>query len=1133
MSRMDFYPVFVNHIANSVRPGELRAIFERYGDVMDVLILADYGFVNMAREEEAHEAIERVNSRLLHGQRLHVDYSEELKMFFSSRRIRITCTLDPISNTISSHPPYPDGPHVRSPFAHDGSLMDSQDLLDPETIDQRLKRVNKELERIRESEYHSSSRRYDFKHRRRRSRSRSRYQRNSSSESRQRSRNSSNWDRSISPDDRSHRNPISSRLELGSVRSPVREWCSHSQVGRSRSRSPRGHNSRSEVQSDRRETPWKSGKEEQWIDGFGGFEDNIIRGSSRSGQDSGKFANRPSYGGTHSLPSKRPDFNNGEAGVDIFDFFIGGLVRKVSSCNLADLFSRFGRITKSELKKNFAFVSVETSEERAMDAVKQLSGTFQFGNKISVQFRRGSKYEHLNDVVDRETRIETTSENERKRRISRPSMSDDGIVIVGEFGKGIKSSIQEDSSFVAQYQPSIEHERKGHEYSDQGESRKEGDVKNNDVLSALLDTWHPKEDPGGSLKCKEPSCADLKKIMETIHSAEARKTAECQPTIEGEGPKAQRKIHVSGLNSRVDDFDLKDLFGRYGQINRVDCKITYGTYTRYGFVFIFCSEYTAVQCVCELDGLLVKGSKIKVSFMRGSYEESKEFKEKWASQVSILNSQDHKAKVEKELASITTQPTRKVNLSQIGEGLNSLDMSLSLDPVHPTYKNTSSNPFSGLYNDKSSIPAAAGSQYALLSETGSNQTKQGSSSFQGSHMSNCLTNMDATIHSIQNKVILLEFFPLATGIKSLAKLVPGQMYINGQQSLGFLIKSNAFHTWPKMLKNFLQLGKAVTMDARRLTEKEMHEGKDKEKTILWTTPLLWQPGHRPREEEVILTMERSGSQVSTAVVTQLCSSWGILSHPQGNIVFKVEQMFWETAPLKPSSSLLSDTEVELGDRVAVHFRLSKPGEMAVAGAPLTSLTALLVWVVASEVDPWVYYNWPNNSTVNFLATSSVLSRQLPGDSEAEHLNLKGTVEEIHLPAGGIVKLKQESLDTLLCQSPGINLEAKSRVYFHRSRLYINGSKIQSDQCLDREIVPGDEVQAVLFIPYLIFSSQVDVDLVRNGTEVGDEFVVGHRASWVALAARCHTVVRGVHLAARLKEEVYTLKVLSAFVTNAF
>merc|ERR1719204_787023 len=645
-------------------------------------------------------------------------------------------------------------------FAQDGSLMDSQDLLDPETIDQRLQRVNKELEKIRESEYRakSSSRRSDFKRRPRRSRSRSRYRRNSSNENRQGSRNPSHWDRSLSPVDRSHRNPLSSRIELGSVRSPVREWCSHSQVGRSRSRSPREHIVRSEGQSDLRETPWRSGREEQWIDGSGGFEDNIIRGSSRSGRDSAKSVTRPSSGGTYSLPSKRPDFNNGEAGVDIFDFFIGGLVRKVSSYDLADLFSKFGRITKPELKKNFAFVFVETSEERAMDALKQLSGTFRFGNKISVQFRRGSRYEHLNDVVDRETRIENTSEKERKRRISRPSMSDDGIVIVGEFGKGIKSSIQENSSFVAQFQPSIEHERKGHGYSDQGESRKEADVQNNDVLSALLDTWHPKEDPGGSVKCKEPSCADLKKIMDTIHSVEARRTAECQPTIEGEGPKAQRKIHVSGLNSRVDDFDLKDLFGRYGQINRVDCKITYGTYTRYGFVFIFCSEYTAVQCVCELDGLLVKGSKIKVSFMRGSYEESKEFKEKWASQISIFNSQDHKAKVEKEFASITTQPTRKVNLSQIGEGLNSLDMSLSLDPVHPTYKNASSNPFSGLYSDKSSKPAAAGSQYALLSDTSPRQTKHGGSSFQGTNMSDCLTNVDATIHSIQNKMILLEFF---------------------------------------------------------------------------------------------------------------------------------------------------------------------------------------------------------------------------------------------------------------------------------------------------------------------------------------------------------------------------------------
>ena len=83
---MDFYPVFVNHIAESVHPGELRAIFERHGVVIDVLILAEYGFVNMAREEEAHDVIVNVNGRLLHGLRLHVDYSEEMKLFLSSHR---------------------------------------------------------------------------------------------------------------------------------------------------------------------------------------------------------------------------------------------------------------------------------------------------------------------------------------------------------------------------------------------------------------------------------------------------------------------------------------------------------------------------------------------------------------------------------------------------------------------------------------------------------------------------------------------------------------------------------------------------------------------------------------------------------------------------------------------------------------------------------------------------------------------------------------------------------------------------------------------------------------------------------------------------------------------------------------
>ena len=42
--------------------------------------------------------------------------------------------------------------------------------------------------------------------------------------------------------------------------------------------------------------------------------------------------------------------------------------------------------------------------------------------------------------------------------------------------------------------------------------------------------------------------------------------------------------------------------------------------------------------------------------------------------------------------------------------------------------------------------------------------------------------------------------------------------------------------------------------------------------------------------------------------------------------------------------------------------------------------------------------------------------------------------------------------------------------------------------------------------------------MKNGEVVGEEYV-GHNVAWVAVAVRCHTVVRGVHLAARLREEV--------------
>ena len=56
----------------------------------------------------------------------------------------------------------------------------------------------------------------------------------------------------------------------------------------------------------------------------------------------------------------------------------------------------------------------------------------------------------------------------------------------------------------------------------------------------------------------------------------------------------------------------------------------------------------------------------------------------------------------------------------------------------------------------------------------------------------------------------------------------------------------------------------------------------------------------------------------------------------------------------------------------------------------------------------MYRSPPPDTSVRFLATSSTLARQLPGDSEAEHFNVAGRLQQLHLPAGGIVRLTSEA-----------------------------------------------------------------------------------------------------------------------------
>lgn len=116
MDGLNFYPVFVDHISPSVNPGDLRMMFSNFGSVVEVVLVSDYGFVNMADEVGALRAISNLNGEMLHQRRLYVDHSEELKDHFDARGQRYVCTRDPNNGYSSKHPPYPAGENIPSPF---------------------------------------------------------------------------------------------------------------------------------------------------------------------------------------------------------------------------------------------------------------------------------------------------------------------------------------------------------------------------------------------------------------------------------------------------------------------------------------------------------------------------------------------------------------------------------------------------------------------------------------------------------------------------------------------------------------------------------------------------------------------------------------------------------------------------------------------------------------------------------------------------------------------------------------------------------------------------------------------------------------------------------------------------------
>ena len=176
--------------------------------------------------------------------------------------------------------------------------------------------------------------------------------------------------------------------------------------------------------------------------------------------------------------------------------------------------------------------------------------------------------------------------------------------------------------------------------------------------------------------------------------------------------------------------------------------------------------------------------------------------------------------------------------------------------------------------------------------------------------------------------------------------------------------------------------------------------------------------------------------------------------------------------------------------------------MSAPPLPLEGAAAgLIAKPLPSEIDPTNILKKRKQEQVctddcNFIATSSSLNTTLPSDKEASYKSWKGYIEELHVPTGGIIRLT-ESTALQWAQD-------RQRVYFHRSRLYVNGVRMSSNAVLQDEIVIGDLVQ---------------VDVIPNQLNMTTTFISGTEAFWVGLSIKVNTVDRGVTLSNRLRAEV--------------
>lgn len=1087
------FPVFVDNIPNEAEVSDLRQLFSNFGDVLEVTIVSTHGFVNYKTTREALDAIRRLNGSILFGSKLIVEASQELLRHLALHsnasgcadlRDKIQAKERSRSTSYQRMDPGSRSPESkyhrrqRSP-SHDSMTKISRYERSPSNKDRQKFRRGSTREKSpdeslyrrtrspwRRKESRSGSR--DSKEQNLQSRSRTEISRTSSQDiskhradfrSRSKSRNSRDTKSndlspisSPSPPRKSRKRKRSKSLkgqesdddETHSKRAK-KSKSKHKKKKKSKSKKKERHRKKSSsVESSCEEASNVEETRPSIVEKTSGSLD-VANGSAQESEEISNSNDAEKLKHLNRIPQ-----------VQVQRLYVGNLCNPVEKGDVENLMDSYGKVLCVTMFKSHAIVSLEASVEKAEEAINDLDHSYWMDNHIVVRFQIQKK----SDQVLRELPIKPSS-----------SPTTEEIQSLWTFevqcSAKSKSYLHDIAKMFSAFGKILTQNQSGEQVT-------------------LLMSLTSKQ----AKSCREAIHAQIykgQKISVEVKDLVSSSETDLSNTKDEKKVLERTLIVYCPTRSKTFVTDMNEVvFPKFGTVRSCQWNPDGETLS----VVLYSSELDAVRCISETNNISYKNQPLRVKFASGSLEDTPEFRRQY-------------------LDLFRNYPTELRQKKNPGQASTSQVQELPIGVLPPS---SSLGAFGALPGFEALASIIKSVQMATRENS---QPATGSLTESNSSTVNMLTgpvvngdpsyfsNVVGQIHAVSNKIVLVKFFD--QNRQRLAKFIPGQMYINGKQCLGYVIKNNLFHTWPSEIRSFLQQGFQVKMDASRLSEWEEQEVRElTSESVSYSVPTIWRPSvEKPTEHSLTVSRTHAKSWVLKGVLVTLYPKWGVLRTASGDVFFEFQNFYVNNG--RNTNSLLN--HLALGDVLATHCYMAdylKMTETARNAAGFSGATdtlkfvSRLVWNIHSEIDPYsvdIDSN-PINISCQFLATSSTLNFPLPQEREAHYTNLYGTIEELYLPSGGIVFLDPGTV------VGGVELtQEQSYVYFHKSRVYLNGSKIQTNMGLEASLVPGDRVA---------------VDVIAN--EFGSGAYVASQAYWIALVLRAVTTDRGISIANLLRME---------------